>query len=136
MSRQRGKVVRALISKMFLLCRFGKQSPHLSIDVFGIAECISLFGHPYGPDRSSPIAYILKQVPMDREIMFVAQRTWRQLMGRPLGRHVGFECFKSSLIANVETIDENGCSWIAVGVLLGLIHVGRFTPCDVRPRWR
>jgi hypothetical protein len=69
------KGFRGLLTQMLLPRQFRKQTTHLSIDVFRVTERIPLLGHPNGTDRSSPIVHILKQVPMDREVMIVIQRT-------------------------------------------------------------
>jgi hypothetical protein len=50
MGRHGRKDFRALVTEMLLPRQFGKQALHLSIDVFGITECVPLFGYPHGSD--------------------------------------------------------------------------------------
>src|SRR5688572_12326199 len=86
---------------------FCEQSSHFAIDIFGIAECAAALGYPYCARFAGPGVNILKKMPVDRAISFVAQIPGWQRLGCTLGGDFRLKGVKLILIFQLQLVPEN-----------------------------
>jgi len=116
------KCPRFKTSQISPLSQVRKKPTHFAVDVLRVAKVASFFRHPHCPDLARPRIHVLEKMSVNAAIMAVAEPPPRQRLRSSLRSYFSFESVKDCLVANVEKIDKNAYTWIAIWIGLSPVH--------------
>src|SRR3546814_503166 len=96
----------------------------LACNVLGIAEHASALRYPNGAEPPGPAIHVLEQVSVDGLEVPDAQAAGGERFRAPLPRHFLLEGLQPFGVADIERVDKDARTRIAVRIVDGLIHEG------------
>ena len=117
-----GEVIRGEVAEILIAPKLGEGLLQLAINVFGIAERVSLPAHPQSAVLAGPGVDILEEVMMDGPVMPDTKQASRHRFIEPLGCDGGLEPGERGLTFQVSEVLEDLGAGITVVVVDGIIR--------------